>query len=88
MSYILKVGDQNISIPLNEPTELWSHKSFNPELPLVIVITGWSTNFNDPDASALRCNDLLYAAYRCRGNVNYVASISSFLYYRNNFPLI
>ncbi|XP_055296584.1 vitellogenin-1-like [Sitodiplosis mosellana] len=53
MSYVLKVGDQNISVPLNQPTKLWLRKEFNPNLPLVMVITGWTTNANDTENPAL-----------------------------------
>lgn len=77
MSYILKVGDQNISVPLNKPVQLWAKKEFNPKLPLVMMVTGWTTNFNDTKNNAL---DVIYAAYRCRGNVNFV--VSGFLFLR------
>lgn len=69
MSYILKIDNQNITVPLNDPEKLWSLKEFNPKLPLVMVITGWTTNFNDTENPTL---DKIYAAYRCRGNVNFV----------------
>lgn len=69
MSYVLKIDNQNISVPLKEPTKLWALKEFNAELPLVLVVTGWTTNANDSENSAL---DAIYAAYRCRGNVNFV----------------
>lgn len=72
MSYVLKINNQNISVPLNKPQQLWLLREFNPKLPLVMVITGWTTNFNDTENSAL---DVIYAAYRCRGNVNFVASL-------------
>lgn len=74
MSYILKIGDQNITVPLSEPERLWTLKEFNPKLPLVMVITGWTTNFNDTENDTL---DKIYAAYRCRGNVNFVVSFFS-----------
>lgn len=69
MSYVLKIDNQNISVPLKDPEKLWTLKEFNPELPLVLVVTGWTTNFNDTENPAL---DKIYAAYRCRGNVNFV----------------
>lgn len=71
MSFILKTKDQNISVPLTDPEKLWALKEFNPKLPLVMVITGWTTNFNDTENDTL---DKIYAAYRCRGNVNFVVS--------------
>lgn len=72
MSYVLKIGDQNFSVPLTKPTELWSLKEFNPKLPLVILVTGWTTNVNETNPAL----DVIYAAYRCRGNVNFVASFN------------
>ncbi|XP_055296585.1 uncharacterized protein LOC129565592 [Sitodiplosis mosellana] len=69
MSYVLKTKNKNISVPLDSPEELWSLKEFDPKLPLVMVITGWTTNFNDTQNPTL---DKIYDAYRCRGNVNFV----------------
>lgn len=69
MSFVLKIGNQNMSVPLTKPVELWSLKEFNPKLPLVIMVTGWTTNLNDTENPTL---DKIYAAYRCRGNVNFV----------------
>lgn len=69
MSYVLKAGDKNISVPLNEPEKLWTLQEFNPDLPLIMVITGWNTNLNTTDNDAL---NTIYAAYRCRGNFNFV----------------
>ncbi|XP_031628400.1 vitellogenin-2-like [Contarinia nasturtii] len=69
MSYVLKTKNKNISVPLDSPEELWKLKEFNPKLPLVMVITGWTTNFNDTENPTL---DKIYDAYRCRGNVNFV----------------
>lgn len=72
MKYVLKVKDQNITVPLSDPEKLWSLKEFDPKLPLVMLITGWTTNFNDSEIPTL---DKIYAAYRCRGNVNFVVSL-------------
>lgn len=69
MSFVLKTNCKNISVPLDEPEKLWSLKEFNPKLPLVMMITGWTTNFNDTENPTL---DKIYAAYKCRGNVNFV----------------
>jgi len=70
MSFILKTKNEDVLIPLTQSEQLWSHASFNPELPLVIVITGWNTDYNVTENAAL---DTLSAAYKCRGNVNFVA---------------
>lgn len=69
MKYVLKIKDQNITVPLNQPEKLWSLKEFDRELPLIMMITGWTTNFNDTENPTL---DKIYAAYRCRGNYNFV----------------
>lgn len=69
MSFILKIDNQNITVPLKEPQKLWALKEFNANLPLVLMVTGWTTNANDSENSAL---DKIYDAYRCRGNVNFV----------------
>lgn len=71
MNYILKIKDQNISIPLSEPIKLRNLKEFNSTQSVVIMITGWTTNVNKPVNQAL---DLIYAAYRCRGNVNFLVN--------------
>lgn len=74
MNYLLKFGDSHISVPLSEPKKLWSLTDFNHKLPLVMVVTGWLTNFHD----GLQVNqnlDVIYEAYRCRGNVNFVVRI-------------
>lgn len=71
MSYVLKIRNQNISVPLNQPKKLWALREFNPRLPLVMVITGWTTNANDTENPAL---DVIWPAYKCRGNVNFVVS--------------
>lgn len=71
MSFVLKTKTKNISVPLNEPDKLWALADFNTELPLVILVTGWTTNFNESANSAL---DTVYEAYKCRGGVNFVVS--------------
>lgn len=71
MSFILKVNHQDYLVPLTEPRQLWTHEKFNADWPLVIFATGWNTNYNTSENSAL---DTLYNAYHCRGNVNFVVS--------------
>lgn len=71
MSFILKIDKKDYLIPLTQPHNLWIHEQFNPDWPLVIVVTGWSTNYNNSENSAL---DTLYKAYQCRGNFNFVVS--------------
>lgn len=71
MSYVLLTNNKNISVPLNQPIKLWTMKEFNIQRPLVMLFTGWTANVKDPDNPAL---NLLWSAYRCRGNVNFVVS--------------
>lgn len=71
MSFVLKTNSKDISVPLNRPQRLWPMKEFNRNLSLVIMFTGWTTNINDTENGAL---DAIYAAYKCRGNVNFVTA--------------
>ncbi|XP_031628398.1 vitellogenin-2-like [Contarinia nasturtii] len=69
MNFVLKIENLSIAVPLKEPKQLWTLPEFNPKLPLILMISGWTTNFND---SANPTVDKIYEAYRCRGNVNFV----------------
>lgn len=71
MNFILKVKDQNVVVPLNEPQLLWTAKGFNRNWPLVILITGWTSSTDDSSNQVL---DKIYAAYRCRGGHNFVVN--------------
>lgn len=72
MNFILKYNGEDFLIPLTQPELLWTHEKFNKELPLVLFATGWTTNYNESENSAL---DTLYEAFRCRGNINFVVCI-------------
>lgn len=74
MNFVLKFDNKDYLIPLTKPDQLWKHEKFNPTWPLILLATGWTTNYNDSiiGNSAL---DTLYEAYHCRGNVNFVVSI-------------
>lgn len=75
MSYVLMRNKKsNVSIPLNQVQKLFTIKEFDTQLPLVILFTGWTTSVNNSDNPAL---NLLWSAYRCRGNVNFVVSQDS-----------
>lgn len=69
MNFVLRVKDQNILVPLNQPEKLWLSPQFNSSLPLIFMITGWTTNYNKSENPTL---ETIYAAYRCRGNYNFV----------------
>lgn len=68
---VLRTTQENVSIPLTNPTQLWASRVFNPNLPLVIFVTGWKTNLLTERSEA---QDTLANAYLCRGNVNFVVS--------------
>lgn len=69
MNYNFHFGDEVFFVPLSKPNELLSQSKFNQSNSLVILITGWTTNANDSQNAGL---SLIYAAYRCRGDVNFV----------------
>ncbi|XP_055297238.1 vitellogenin-1-like [Sitodiplosis mosellana] len=69
MSFILHSKSSSISIPLMKPDEMWKHPEFNTSNPLVIFVTGWKTNLKE---EASQAQNVMAAAYMCRGNVNFV----------------
>lgn len=71
MNFILKTGDHDYLFPLEYSEKLWAFNKFNHEWPLVLVITGWKTNFRHKQNKVL---DIIYEAYRCRGEINFVVS--------------
>lgn len=72
MNFVLKTKSKNVSVPLNKPMDLWKLPEFDANLPLIIFVTGWTTNFNETENTAL---NVLYKAYACRGHVNFVVSL-------------
>lgn len=58
---------ENITIPLLNPEELWTHSKFRQDWDVVLVITGWNSNINETNDAL----DTLYAAYRIR-DTNFV----------------
>lgn len=73
MNFVLRKKTENIVVPLKQAEKLWSNVEFRKDLPLVLLITGWSTNFDDYKANDAL--DTMFAAYMCRGNVNFVVNI-------------
>lgn len=69
LSFILRTREENISIPITNPAQLWTNGAFNPNLPLVIFVTGWKTNLLIKRSEA---QEALTDAYLDRGNVNFV----------------
>lgn len=56
-------------MPLEDPAALWNNDLFDEELPLVLFVTGWLTNFNETPNDALTT---MRQAYACRSGVNFV----------------
>lgn len=76
MNFIFKLKDQSIMISLKEPQLLLTSIGFNRNLPLVILITGWTSTTNDSSNQVL---DKIYTAYRCRGDHNFVVCFILFV---------
>lgn len=68
MNYILMTEDNNVTIPLLESDDLWKNELFNKSYDTVILVTGWTSNVNEPN----RAIDTIYNAYRERGGYNFV----------------
>lgn len=71
ISLILRVDGIDYAIPVTQAETLWSHEKFNKSLPLALLVTGWTTNYNNTANLVL---DTIYNAYRCRGGHNFVVS--------------
>lgn len=72
MNYVLWHGDNvadRVRVPLEHSERLWRHPLFRADWPVVLVITGWNSNPLQPNEAL----EKLYAAYRCRGEHNFVA---------------
>lgn len=69
MNFNLHFENEVTFIPLSKPNDLIYHKQFNQSKALIILITRWTTNANDSENAALK---LIYNAYRCRGDVNFI----------------
>lgn len=71
MNMILRLNGLDEKIPLQHAELLLTSAKFRKDLPLVILITGWNTDYNVTWNPAL---DKVYDAYRCRGGINFVVS--------------
>lgn len=80
MNFVLFDRNDKFLIPLEDPHQLWSHKSFNSTLKTEILVTGWTSNINETNDALLT----IWEAYKCRGNVNFIVSrfknLINFLY--------
>lgn len=71
MNYILISAEiEEVAVPLNNSEALWLHPEFRMDWPVVILVTGWNSNINVTNEAL----DILYTAYRCRGEYNFVVS--------------
>lgn len=70
MNFVLLTKDDRYSLPINDSSKLWHHSSFNPALKTVILVTGWTSNINETNDAL----ETIWAAYKCRGNVNFIVS--------------
>lgn len=68
LNYVLLTDTENVTIPLTNSVQLWKHPSFDPKKKTVILITGWTTDINGTNVAV----DLLYEAFRARGDTNFV----------------
>ncbi|KFB44439.1 hypothetical protein ZHAS_00012224 [Anopheles sinensis] len=68
MNYILMTEDNNVTIPLLESDDLWMNELFNKSCDTVVLVTGWTSNVNEPN----RAIDTIYNAYKARGGYNFV----------------
>lgn len=57
--FVLKFNHEDYVIPLTSPDLLWKHEKFNPDWPLVLVVTGWATNYNDSISTSVEIPILL-----------------------------
>lgn len=79
MSFVLKVRTEgtktnitDIPIPMANPELLLSHPKFNKDQPLVFFVSGWKTHVQKQPSKA---QDIIAAAFLCRGNINIVVCI-------------
>ncbi|CRK86233.1 CLUMA_CG000039, isoform A [Clunio marinus] len=68
MNYVLMTDTENISIPVTESLRLWRHEKFDPQKKVVVMVTGWNSDIDEENSAA----DGLWAAYRSRGDTNFV----------------
>lgn len=75
------IGRENVSVPLQQPALLWKKTEFNTKYPLVVFVTGWTTNFNETNEAL----ETMYKAYECRGDINFVVCKRQFEHIFNGF---
>lgn len=68
MNYVLIKESENISVPITDSLKLWKHEKFDAKAEVIILVTGWTTDINATNT----CSDILYQAYKARGNYNFI----------------
>lgn len=68
MNYVLITDTENVTIALTDSIQLWRHPLFKRDEKVVVIVTGWTTNVDEPNETV----DTLYRAYESRGNVNFI----------------
>lgn len=68
MNYVLLAESDNFSVPITEPTKLWTHDKFDPTKKVVILVTGWNSDIADENSAA----SALSGAYKARGGYNFI----------------
>lgn len=71
MNFVLLTQHDRNLIPLDDPHQLWNHKSFNATLKTEILVTGWTSNINETNDAL----ETIWQAYKCRGNVNFIVRL-------------
>ncbi|XP_002071446.3 phospholipase A1 [Drosophila willistoni] len=67
MSFQLHTDEcHNVSVPLTRAEDLWQTPGFQQDRPMVIFITGWTTNINNSNSGPMA------KAYQCRNDTNFV----------------
>ncbi|KAH8416887.1 hypothetical protein KR222_010313, partial [Zaprionus bogoriensis] len=67
MNFVLQLDAcSNVSVPLTQPSELWSHPGFSSEKPTVIFITGWRSSINNTYSGPVA------KAFACRNDTNFI----------------
>lgn len=77
MNYLLRTRQGDYKIPIEKPEELWQHPEFNRNLETAILVTGWFSNINS--TMEIDAMETVWKAYKCRGNINFIVSVTSFV---------
>lgn len=62
--------NDNISVSITDPEELWRHSKFRKDWNVTLFITGWNSDINETNDAL----EVMYAAYRLR-DINFVVKL-------------